>query len=125
MEHQNENGDFVDKKQLSLTLIVIITLMLILFFTSFFMMNNRISTLHEAKSEQDSPVFNDTPNVTEETEYLIKEFENKIGIYKNGDFQYLLDVYVFTLPEYDKKLLHQGITVSSEQELTDILSSYY
>lgn len=125
MEQQNDYGELIGKKQLSISLIILITLMLILFLTSFFLINNRISALHDIKQEQESPVFNEIPTVEEKIEYLVKEFDGKIGIYKNGDFQYMLEVFVFTLPENDKKLLHQGITVSSEQELNDILSSYY
>ena len=124
MEHQNDYGDFIGKKQIFISLTVILTIVLILFLTLFFLINNRITALHEDK-EAEAPVFNETPTVSEETQYLIKEFNGKIGVYKNGDFQYLLEVFVFTLPENDKKLLLRGITVTSEQELNDILSSYY
>ena len=127
MEHQNDNGDFIDKKQFVLSMAVIMAICVILFLTIFLMLNNRITKLHETKSNEQQPVFNET--VSDETEaddeYVIKEFDGKIGVFKNGDFQYMIDVYVFTLPEYDKKLLSQGIKVSSEQELNDVLSSYY
>ena len=127
MEHQNDNGDFIDKKQFVLSMAVIMAICVILFLTIFLMLNNRITKLHETKPNEQQPVFNETASDETEAddEYVIKEFDGKIGVFKNGDFQYMIDVYVFTLPEYDKKLLSQGIKVSSEQELNDVLSSYY
>lgn len=127
MEHQNDNGDFIDKKQFVLSMAVIMAICVILFLTIFLMLNNRITKLHETKQNEQQPVFNETASDETEAddEYVIKEFDGKIGVFKNGDFQYMIDVYVFTLPEYDKKLLSQGIKVSSEQELNDVLSSYY
>lgn len=127
MEHQNNNGDLIEKKQFVLSMAVIIAICVILFLTIFLMLNNRITKLHETKPNEQQPVFNETVNDETEAdvEYIIKEFDGKIGVFKNGDFQYMINVYVFTLPEYDKKLLSQGIKVSSEQELNDVLSSYY
>lgn len=124
MERKNENSQLVDKKQFILSLVIIATAVTVLFLTVFFLLNNRISSLHTMIDSNEKPVFNE--NVTVQTDrYLIKEFDEKIGVFKNGDFQYYIDVYVFTLPENDKKLLNQGIEASSEQELNDILSSYY
>lgn len=124
MERKNENSQLVDKKQFILSLVIIATAVTLLFLTVFFLLNNRISSLHTMIDSNEKPVFNE--NVTVQTDlYLIKEFDEKIGVFKNGDFQYYIDVYVFTLPENDKKLLNQGIEASSEQELNDILSSYY
>lgn len=125
MEQNNDYEDFVGKKQFIVSLVIIIAVAVTLFLTIFLLLNNRISKLHENTPTEQAPVFNETNSSVFEDQYLIKEFDGKIGVYKNGDFQYALDVYVFTLPEYDKKLLFQGIKVSSEQELNDILSSYY
>ena len=126
MEQRNDYGDFIGKKQFIISMVIIVAVTVVLFLMSFLLINNRITVLHENKQGEQQPVFNETDNsVLAEDEYVIKEFEGKIGVYKNGDFQYLINVYVFTLPENDKKLLSQGITVSSEQELNDILSSYY
>ena len=127
MEHQNNNGDLIEKKQFVLSMAVIIAICITLFLTIFLMLNNRITMLHETKPNEQQPVFNETVNdeTGADVEYIIKEFDGKIGVFKNGDFQYMINVYVFTLPEYDKKLLSLGIKVSSEQELNDVLSSYY
>ena len=105
---------------------ILIALFLFLILLSFFSVNSKISKLNETIDNLEIPVFNETESITtEDTSYLVKEFQGKIGVYKNNDFQYLLDVFVFTLPDQDKKLLSQGITVSSEQELNALLSTYY
>ena len=62
---------------------------------------------------------------TEKTVYTVKEYNGKIAIYENEALIYTLDRYVFTLPEYDKKLLSSGIVVSTEEELYKIIEEYY
>lgn len=126
MDKNNENANFIDKKQFSISIIFLTFLVITLFGAIFFSLNNKITNLHKEDTNVDVPVFNEsvTETPTKDT-YMIKEFDGKIGVYKNGDFQYYIDVYVFTLPENEQKLLYQGITTSSEQELSDILSSYY
>ena len=126
MDKENENGDFIDKRQFIISVIIGLITVVTLFLTAFLMINNRITKLHEKETVIEKPVFKDeNTDVTVEEYYTIKEFEGKIGVFKNGDFQYLVDVFVFTLPDEDKKSLSLGITVSSEQELLDILSCYY
>lgn len=125
MEQEYDYEGLISKKQLVIGLSVILAIATTLFLTFFLLLNNRINKLHENEPENQSPVFNQTDNNEEILEYTVKEFDGKIGVFKNGDFQYSLDVYVFTLPENDKKLLTQGIKASSEQELNDILSTYY
>ncbi len=126
MDKNNENANFIDKKQFSISIIFLTFLVITLFGAIFFSLNNKITNLHKEDTNVDVPVFNEsvTETPTKDT-YMIKEFDGKIGVYKNGDFQYYIDVYVFTLPENEQKLLYQGIITSSEQELSDILSSYY
>ena len=69
-------------------------------------------------------VFEDVTN-REKTVYTVKEYNGKIGVYENEALIYTLDRYVFTLPEYDKKLLSSGIVVSTEEELYKIIEEYY
>ncbi len=57
--------------------------------------------------------------------YTVKEYNGKIGIFENESLIYTLDRYVFTLPEYDKKLLSSGIEVSTKEELYEIIEEYY
>ena len=56
---------------------------------------------------------------------MLKEYNGKLAVYIDNDFQYEIDVYAFTLPEEDRKLLSKGIEVASEQELNEVISSYY
>lgn len=126
MDRKNYNGDFIEKKKFILSLVAVVIIAVTLFAAAFVMINDRISTLHTNAELLDKPVFNDSDTGTDkEIQYTIKEFDGRIGVFENGDFQYLVDIYVFTLPENDKKLLSKGISVSSEKELNDILSSYY
>ena len=127
MDNQNENGVYIEKRHLIISMLITFVTVLTLFLITFILLNNRISKLHENQMIEEKPAFkNESTQVCVEEDYFtIKEFEGKIGVYKNGDFQYLVDVFVFTLPPEDKKSLSLGITVSSEQELLDILSCYY
>ena len=126
MDKKNENGDFIDKRQITISMLFVTITLLTVFLIAFFMINYRITSLHKEIANNEQPVFNNTTtNTSTDSTYMLKDFEGRIGVFKNGDFQYLVDVYVFTLPENEQKLLHQGIITSSEQELLDILSSYY
>ena len=126
MDKNNENANFIDKKQFSLSIIFMTAIVITLFGAIFFMLNNRISNMHTEKPNTDVPVFNESVvEKSEEIKYMLKEFDGKIGVFKNSDFQYYVDIFVFTLPENEQKLLSQGIVTSSEQELLNILSSYY
>ena len=69
-------------------------------------------------------VFEEVTNI-EKTVYTVKEYNGKIGVYENEALIYTLDRHVFTLPEYDKKLLSSGIVVSTEEELYKIIEEYY
>ena len=59
--------------------------------------------------------------------YIVKESNGKIGVFhSDGSVPlYLLDSpYVRDLPEYDRKLLQQGIIAQSNAELLEILEDY-
>ena len=66
---------------------------------------------------------NDEPE--EERVWLIREYEERIGIFdENGALLDVIDVYVKTLPETDKNLLREGIRITSEQSLRAIIEDY-
>lgn len=73
----------------------------------------------------DVPAFEETPYQAVDTKYILKEYNGKIGIFENEALIYTLDTYVFTLPEYDKKLLNDGIEISTKEELYELLEEYY
>lgn len=123
MEQEN---NLISKKQFVLSMLLITVISFILFLSIYLMLNQKINKLSKEQTETVVTVFKETEEPTiKANEFIIKEFDGKIGVFKNGDFQYSIDVYTFTLPEEDKNLLSQGIEVSSEQEVNDILSCYY
>ncbi len=76
-------------------------------------------------------VFAQSPSDTsEKTEadtrvWIVKEYEEMIGIFdENGGLVYSLDVYVKTLPEADRKLLREGIRITSEKQLRALIEDY-
>lgn len=126
MEQENENYGYVNKNQFAISIIFLLVITVTLFVSTYLLLSNKIDRELTLETNNDTPTFNEVKTEEAETvEYLLKEYNGKLAVYKNNDFQYELDIYVFTLPDEDKKLLSQGISVSSEQELNDIISSYY
>lgn len=126
MEQEYENSQFINKKHFVLSMILLVALMITLFLSVFIALNGKIANSNQVIKEVTVPVYKDVETVTPDyVSYTVKAFDGKVGVYKNDDFQYTLDIYVFTLPKEDQKLLNQGILATSEQELNDILSAYY
>ena len=119
-----QNNQYIDKKQFILSIMLLVGLTITLFIGLFTLLNNKIEKI-SLKISDPTEIYIETSKTVEETDYLVKEFNGKIGVYLNGDFQYDLDIYVITLPEKDKQLLSEGIRASSEQELNEIISTYY
>ena len=61
----------------------------------------------------------------EKITYIVKEYNGKIGVFKENALIYTMDVHIFTLPEYDKNLLACGIKAEGIDELYRILGEYY
>jgi hypothetical protein len=58
--------------------------------------------------------------------YIVKEYNGKIAVFeegKNKPFK-VTDSSVSDLPEYDRKLLEEGIKATTKQELQRILEDY-
>ncbi len=126
MEHQSPTQTTNNKNMLIATLLIGLAMIAFLYFALSSLLDKRVTELENKINQSVLPVFLESSQIDVENHtYTIKEFNGKIGIYEDGDFQYQIDIYVFTLPEEDKKLLLQGIEVSSEQELNDIISCYY
>lgn len=58
--------------------------------------------------------------------YVVKEVEGKIAVFENGKNSPIetLEKEVEYLPEYDKKILKDGIYVETAQELNKVLEDY-
>ena len=64
---------------------------------------------------------------TEETnsQWIVREYEERIGVFDlSGKLQYVVDVYLITLPVADQALLRQGIMVSGIDQLTALMEDY-
>ncbi len=62
---------------------------------------------------------------TEKTEYTVKSYEGKIGIFTdNGTLVRVIDVYIKTLPKADRNLLEKGFIVTNESELRSVIEDY-
>lgn len=121
MEQDKEYSDYNKNKKTNTILYILTLLSLFLLLLSWFNLNSKIENI-----ELIAPVYKDVTNITEENKvYMLKEYNGKLAVYIDNDFQYEIDVYAFTLPEEDRKLLSKGIEVASEQELNEVISSYY
>ncbi len=61
------------------------------------------------------------------TVYLIKEYNGKIAVFLNNEpnpINILESPFVRDLPEYDQRILKEGIIAQSNQELLKILEDY-
>jgi len=66
-----------------------------------------------------------TPVATpEDTTYVVKNYNNRIGVYQNDELIRIVDVNIDTLPAEEQKLLQDGITVNSKEELAGVLENY-
>ena len=70
----------------------------------------------------------ETVQNTQETQssYLVQEYSGKIAVYRDGGSSpyRIYDVYVNTLPEYDRDLLAQGIPVETLAQLNRLIEDY-
>lgn len=117
MEQENNEKQ---GKQFYHLLFIFSLLLISAFIVFYFFIGKKIDniTLNET-----APTFNE---VTEgNTKYILKEYNGKIGIFENEALIYTLDTYIFTLPQNDKKLLNDGIEVSTKEELYELLEEYY
>lgn len=64
--------------------------------------------------------------VAADEQYIVREFEGRIGVFVPGDSQpeRVVQVYVMHLPESDRALLRTGITVNGKGELETLLDDF-
>ena len=66
----------------------------------------------------------DTSTSQDET-YTVREYFGRIGIFKSdGALMQVLEVYVKTLPEADKRLLGEGFEIVGKKQLNSIIEDY-
>lgn len=72
-----------------------------------------------------SPTTEQTDATEEERVWIIREYEERIGVFsEGGELVKVIDVYTKTLPEADRRLLREGIRVTSEKQLYSIIEDY-
>jgi len=128
MEQKNEENVYVEKKIFVFSLFLLGILIISAIILSYFLLSDKILENNiNFTTEPDLPVYENLDNTKSENEkiYMLKEYNGKIGIYENEALVYTLDTYVFTLPEIDKQLLKEGITVANKTELYDLIEEYY
>lgn len=122
MEQETNQSQYKHFNRLLVIFCIVLLLSSLVFFL---LLNFKINRLDREFNEEYQPVFEENNVENEKTNYILKEYNGKIGIFENDALIYTLDTYVFTLPENDKKLLKDGITVSTKEELYELLEEYY
>ncbi|MBQ8330899.1 MAG: hypothetical protein IJX94_00175 [Clostridia bacterium] len=57
--------------------------------------------------------------------WIVKEHGDRIGIFsRDGVLLFVLDTYIKTLPEADRRLLREGIVIESQGELLALIEDY-
>lgn len=75
--------------------------------------------------EVDTAVAQGEDEMGAQASWVVRAHDEKIGVFDiNGELEYVVDVYLITLPQADQELLKQGIHVSDEAELAALMEDY-
>ena len=108
-------------------LILLITVLFFSFTLKELTMNYAVPSKHYiyVESSPTPSITPDSPSKEEAEGWIVKEYEGKIGIFQaDGTLIYTIDTYVKTLPEADRRLLGEGLTVQTRSELNAIIEDY-
>lgn len=60
-----------------------------------------------------------------DAQWIVRAHEERIGVFDiNGKLEYVVDVYLITLPPADQELLAQGIYISGADQLASLMEDY-
>ena len=111
-------------------LLFLILFALFLVITGVFILNLNLYSQNEkifalSKSQKTEDIQN-TQTEKRAILYIMKEHDGKISVYdaEQNEIIQILDVYVFTLPETDRKFLKDGINIYSDAELRQLIEDY-
>ena len=113
-------------------ILLAITLVAIAFFIA--KLSPRQNTIKETLIETEYIYVVKTPesSISEETTasalariWIVREYEEKIGVFsENDELLLVIDTYTKTLPETDRRLLKEGILITSREALYSIIEDY-
>ena len=97
----------------SLKYIIVFSLILLIVFTTLFSLSI---------AEDKNSISETTTNI----KYIVKSYEGKIAVFQNNESSpiKIVDVYIDLLPQSDRDILNNGITVSNIDEVNKMLSDY-
>ena len=85
--------------------------------------SSQIEYIYVTLGDTETPDVEDTQE--SDTVYTIREHMGKIGIFvEDGKLIRVIDVYVNTLPESDKRMLRQGFEIIGISRLNKIIQDY-
>ena len=85
------------------------------------------AALRVPPAEITSPTIAETQEPPSPTEslYILREYVGQVGVYTpDGTLIRALDIPILSLPAADRRMLSQGITLFSEEELQTIIQDY-
>lgn len=65
-----------------------------------------------------------SPSPSKLSSFIIKEYNNKIGVYENDELIRIVDINISSLREEDVKLLQEGITTNSKQDALQMIEDF-
>ncbi len=126
---QNKDNVLIEKKVFIFSVFLLTLLIVSSIVICYFLLSDLIIDTSKKESTNDVPAFENNDDTVPPTEenvvYELKQYNGKIGVFKNEALVYTLDIYIFTLPDSDKALLKEGIKAYSENELRDLIEEYY
>ncbi len=83
-------------------------------------------TVPEQKRQAVQSIPEQVSEAAPEHDYILKEENGKLAVYATGENRprQVLEVYTATLPEYDQRLLKQGLPIKDYEELLKRLEDY-
>lgn len=126
-------------KTVILSLSLFFSLMVILL-SLFIIRGNRPTYTNDSNINKEAKIGQDLTNLNtseknsensdkpteEEFEYILKEFNGKIAVFKKDESipNYIFNVYINNLPQGDQKDLSKGIYVKDDMELNRLTEDY-
>lgn len=109
----------MSKKLLILYSSILVIVLFIIFYVLLVLINTAKEPINPVVEQTNS-------NTKENYEYMIKDIDGKINVFKKGTDNpiNILDKKTDILPQYDRELLSQGIYLENIEQLNKILEDY-